>query len=104
MDLPKLQKKLLAAARAHPPGEQVPYAFEKRIRARLADCLPIDPWRAWARGLTRAAAFCVVLSLFLSCIAVIGPESGADNLAQDLDQALFAAVDGGTGDPNSEIW
>ena len=35
MNLPKLQEKLLAAARGNPPGDQVPYAFEQRVMARL---------------------------------------------------------------------
>ena len=32
MNLEPLQKKLLAAARAHPPSDRVPYAFEQRIQ------------------------------------------------------------------------
>ena len=36
MNIAELQKKLLAAARANPPGDRVPYAFEKRVMALLA--------------------------------------------------------------------
>ena len=36
MNLAELQKKLIAAARANPPGDGVPYAFEKRVMALLA--------------------------------------------------------------------
>ena len=35
MNLVELQKKLLAAARTDVPGDQVPYAFEKRIMALI---------------------------------------------------------------------
>ena len=36
MNLAELERKLIAAARANPPSDRVPYAFEKRIMARLA--------------------------------------------------------------------
>lgn len=35
MKLAALQKKLLAAAKANPPADRVPLAFEKRILANL---------------------------------------------------------------------
>jgi len=35
MNLVELQKKLIAAARANAPADNVPYAFEKRITALL---------------------------------------------------------------------
>ena len=44
MDIKKLQEALIAAARANPPGNAVPYAFEKRIAARLRAVAPTDPW------------------------------------------------------------
>jgi hypothetical protein len=36
MNIAELKKKLIAAARANVPGDQVPYAFEKRVSALLA--------------------------------------------------------------------
>ena len=37
MNLAELETKLIAAARCHPPGDRVPYAFEQRVMARLRD-------------------------------------------------------------------
>ena len=45
MNLAELERKLIAAARANPPSDRVPYAFEKRIMARLA-----EPARRGHRG------------------------------------------------------
>ena len=55
MNLAELQKKLIAAARADVPGDQVPYAFEKRVMALLAsrvapDNLDVVGARTLARG------------------------------------------------------
>ena len=58
MNLAELERKLIAAARANPPGDQVPYAFEKRILAHLATRPVADGWELWARALWRAAALC----------------------------------------------
>ena len=56
MNLDDLQKKLLAAARSHPPVDAVPYAFEKRIMARLGAARNVaDGWTFWGRALWRAA-------------------------------------------------
>ena len=60
MKIMELQKKLLGVARAHPPAEAVPYAFEKRIMARIAAHVAsqtaMDAWTFWSRSLWRAAA------------------------------------------------
>ena len=56
MNLAELERKLIAAARANPPSDRVPYAFEKRIMARLAARPVADGWALWARALWRAAA------------------------------------------------
>ena len=50
MNLAELERKLIAAARANPPGDQVPYAFEKRILAHLATRPVADGWELWARA------------------------------------------------------
>ena len=44
MNLAELEQKLVAAARANPPSDGVPYAFEKRIMARLATRPVMDDW------------------------------------------------------------
>jgi len=72
MNLDELQKKLLTAARANPPGEQVPYAFEKRISALLKSRPVEDPLSLWARALWRAAAPCAAIMLLLGVWSFIG--------------------------------
>src|SRR5262245_63306407 len=62
MNLSELQNKLLAAARRNPPDEQVPYAFEKRIMARIAAAPKPNEWLAWTRALWVSAAACVMIA------------------------------------------
>jgi len=63
VNLGELQKKLMAAARSNPPSDAVPYAFERRIMARLMTSRPADIWTLWSRYLGRAAVACVILTL-----------------------------------------
>lgn len=95
MNLPALQQKLLAAARRHPPGDAVPHAFERRILALLRGKPAADPCLWWVRGLWRATAPCVALSLLLVGWTLIGtPNAGpTEEFAQELENTVFAAVD-----------
>ena len=95
MNLDKLQQKLFAAARANPPSDRVPYAFEKRILARLAARRVEDPRSQWGAALWRGAAACVAVTVLLSVWSFSGlnrPRSGA-NLSQDLEHTLLASGD-----------
>ena len=95
MNLDKLQKKLFAAARANPPSDRVPYAFEKRILARLAARRVEDARSQWGAALWRGAAACVAVTVLLSVWSFSGlnrPRSGA-NLSQDLEHTLLASGD-----------
>ena len=102
MNLADLQKKLIAAARANPPGDGVPYAFEKRILARLAGKVAFNPWLVWERGLLRAAAFCVLLTLCMGSVSWFTRTHTADSLSVDVEQTLFAAVDGTATDSTAD--
>ena len=95
MNLAQLERKLIAAARANPPSERVPYAFEKRILARLAARPMLDGWELWARALWRAAALCVAIMLLLGAWSLFTPRGStpANDLSQQLEQTLLAAVD-----------
>ena len=96
MNLDALHKKLIAAARANPPGDRVPYAFEKRILARLnAQPVP-DPWSLWGRALWRAAAPCVAVTLLLAAWTMLSVNGNSANasFAQELDHTVLASVDG----------
>ena len=93
MDLIELKKKLVAAARCHPPGDQVPYAFEKRIMAHLGVRSQIDEWAWWGRALWRGAAACAAVALLLSAWSFL-PISGATSTsgAVDLEEVVLASV------------
>ena len=99
MNLAKLEQKLVAVARANPPSDQVPYAFEKRIMARLAVRPALDGCALWARALWRAAAPCAAIMLLLGAWSLFTPSRGAatsaatGDLSQQLEQTLLAAVD-----------
>ena len=95
MNLGPLERKLIAAARANPPSDRVPYAFEKRIMARLATRPVVDDWALWARALWRAAAPCVAIMLVLGAWSFFAPpaSTSANDLSQDLEKTLLAAVD-----------
>ena len=94
MNIAELQKKMLAAARANPPGDHVPYAFEKRITALLA-ARAADPLALWVRGLWRAAVACVAIALLLGVWAFFNPTAPAkaDDLSQNFENTLLASVD-----------
>ena len=95
MNIAELQKKLLAAARANPPGDRVPYAFEKRVTALLAARTATDPLALWVRGLWRAAVSCMAIALLLGAWAFFNPTAStkADDLSQNFENTLLASVD-----------
>jgi len=104
MNLAELERKLIAAARAHAPSDRVPYAFEKRIMAHLATRPMRDHWELWGRALWRAAAPCVAIMLVLGAWSFFGSQSstGSTDLSQDLEQTLLAAVD--QDQPTDSTW
>jgi len=99
MNLEHLQKKLLAAARTTAPDERVPYAFEKRILARVSTPPVTDVAAFWARALWRAAVPCVAVTLLLAALSfsLVSSDSASnastENLSQQFEQTLFASVD-----------
>jgi hypothetical protein len=95
MNLAELQKKLTAAARLQPPDDRVPYMFEKRIMALIAERAVVSGRLLWARGLWRAAVSCVVVALVCGTVALFTPEThdGGNDLSQDFENTLLASVD-----------
>jgi hypothetical protein len=90
MNLDKLQTKLLAAAKEAPARDTVPYAFEKRIMARLRAIPRPDPVSWWNRMLWRASVPCILVMLSVSLWALLAPDStAADNLGTELEDAVF---------------
>src|SRR2546423_9504210 len=92
MDLFELEKKLLAAARCNPPGDQVPYAFETRIMARLTSATRIDEWTWWTRAFWRAAAACAAVAMLCSAWSWLPPVPRTSNPANDLHQPVGPSV------------
>src|SRR5687767_7893142 len=95
MDLEQFRQKLIAAARAQPLSDVVPYGFEKRIMAQLAAGEAVrDPWAVWGAALWRAAMPCVALMCAVTIWAVMdgGLESSRTSLAADLESAVLAPL------------
>jgi hypothetical protein len=86
-------RKLLAAARTVPPEARVPYAFEKRIMARLEGLKPQDSWALWGQALWRGAVFCLTLAVLLVVGSMFLPARNTDTLTQAVQSTVFAAVD-----------
>jgi hypothetical protein len=95
MNLEDLQNKLIAAARAHPPSEAVPYAFERRITARIKALGMVDTWALWARGLWRAAGPCIAITLLFAAWSLFTAPGNSSNsdISQDFDNTVLAAAD-----------
>lgn len=70
MNLDRLQKTLLAAAKASPPADRVPLAFEKRVLANLTAKPEVDLATLWSRALWRATVPCLALALVLTGLAL----------------------------------
>jgi hypothetical protein len=102
MNLSELHRKLISAARANPPGDSVPYTFEKRVLARLSGRPAPDFWGLWAHGLSRAAGLCAVAALLLTAWSYSLPGSSSEPLSQDVQTTLLAAVDNTSADATAE--
>src|SRR4051812_22835513 len=93
MNLDALQTKLVNAAKANPPSENVPYCFEKRIMATLRNQSPVNIWALWAQPLWRAALSCVAITMLCgvwSFSSLSTNDSG--DLSQDLETAVYAGL------------
>jgi hypothetical protein len=89
----ELHHKLIAAARRTSPDDRVPYAFEKRIMARLASGARVDSLAMWSHALWRAAVSCLAI-MALSGVwtfwsATHQPEP---DFAAELDSAVLVST------------
>jgi hypothetical protein len=109
MNLAELQKRLIAAARANVPGDEVPYAFEKRVMALLVSRVAPQNLDWWVRGLWRAAVSCVAVAMLCGAWSLLTPTvtsstnpklaAGSTDLSQDFENTLLASVDQGNQAP-----
>ncbi len=98
MNTEELRKKLLGVARANPPGDHVPLAFEKRILAHLASKPATDISALWARALWRAAIPCVAVTVLMGALSFLPTDTTAnttneEDLSQTFEQSLLASSD-----------
>ena len=94
MNVVDLEKKLIRAARQDKPSDKVPYAFEKRIMAFLEPLPTPDCWGLWAGALWRAAVPCLALMLLLTAWSFVPATTpSSDNLSQEMDNTVLAAID-----------
>jgi hypothetical protein len=93
MNTESLRQKLISAARAHTPDARVPYAFEKRIMARLGGPVP-DLWATWSSLLWRAAIPCCAIMIAVSAATLVIP-SGPEDFDTQLHAVLLAGLDAG---------
>jgi len=96
MNINLLHEKLIHAARTVRLSDEVPYAFEKRVMARLRNEPMLDVVALWTRALWRAAIPCVAITLIFSVWATHTPEQALPaqtaDLSLELESTLLASV------------
>ncbi len=100
MNLDRLQKSLLVAARRDCPSDRVPYAFEQRVMTAVRGLRPADPLVLWTAGLWRAALSSVAVAVVLVGANAVTTDGGQEGISADpLETALVASAD-----PIPESW
>jgi hypothetical protein len=90
----ELHRKLIAAARNTAPDDRVPYAFEKRIMARIASGAHVDAIAMWSHALWRAAVSCLAI-MALSGVWAFWPATHHQpetDLAAEFDSAVLISA------------
>lgn len=85
--------RFLTLARSLHPDDRVPYAFEKRIMARLRNAKSGDLWTAWSGMMWRAAFSCVLITALTGAAVTFSDSSRAELFASDLERTVLAPVD-----------
>ena len=95
MNIVELQRKLTAAAREQTQDDRVPYAFEKRIMAHLAERRAASGRVLWTRGFWRAAVSCMALAAVCGAVSFFTPvvADNGNDLSQEFENTLLASVD-----------
>ncbi|MGC8828630.1 MAG: hypothetical protein ACP5MG_05770 [Verrucomicrobiia bacterium] len=88
-----LLKKLLNAAKLHRPADTVPYAFEKRIMARIESAQVYETTLFWAQNLWRAAKPCIAIMIIVCLWALFAHNQVAiDNPQEAFETAVLAGL------------
>jgi len=93
--LTALERRLIRTARSSAEDNRVPYAFERRIMARLASRPAVDMASLWSRALWRAAIPCIASALLLGAWS-FWPEENPTVRADfpvEFESAVLVAVD-----------
>jgi anti-sigma-K factor RskA len=96
MKLDQIIEKLLSTARKDQPSDRVPYAFEKRIMAQIADLPSADDlWAAWSRLLWRAVAPCAAVAVLTVVVWVSVSPAQPDRamLDPELEEIVAMAIE-----------
>lgn len=86
MNLERLQRTLLDAARQAAPSDRVPYAFEQRVLARIRAAKP-DPLAIWNAWLWRSALSACVLACVTGAISFAQADLPLDETEPTLELA-----------------
>ena len=93
MQLENLRSKLIAAARLDVPADDVPYAFEKRIMARITGQPIEDVWSLWANGLWKGAAACALITAIVVLLSLWASPALADDPPAPFETVVLAGAD-----------
>lgn len=92
MNTKLLQQKLLRVARANPPSDNVPFAFEQRILALVRSKPPVDVLSLWARALWRAAIPCLAITMLFFAWSASNPHPSNAEISASLDTQLESTL------------
>ncbi|HLP78911.1 MAG TPA: hypothetical protein VK327_18580 [Candidatus Paceibacterota bacterium] len=96
MNLVELERKLVAAARKNTPSDKVPYAFEKRVMARLKGRQVSDVWAVWGQALLQSAGICFAVVMLLGVVSLFIPQNNSTSsgdLSLEFEKTMLAAMD-----------
>lgn len=92
MKIPNLSQFTTAARRVE-NDERVPYAFEKRIMARLVGRAVTDRSASLASTMWRAAFSCLLITLITGAVVSFANPNAGELFASDLERTVLAPVD-----------
>lgn len=89
-----LLKKLVNAAKRNKPSDNVPYAFEKRIMARIYELKANDTATLWAQLLWRAVKPCLLVMIIACLIALFTQMQNGfeENPSKEFETAVLAGL------------
>ncbi|MGC8744044.1 MAG: hypothetical protein ACP5T0_09215 [Verrucomicrobiia bacterium] len=88
-----LLNKLINAAKHQRPSDTVPYAFEKRIMARLEGLEVYETTLVWAQNLWRLAKPCIIIMIIACLWALLNQNQiGIDNPKEAYETAVLSGL------------